>query len=142
MVASVGADPRVCHAQVVLACHALLWLLEHLPLLFILIGMLSHAAYYMLLRTFPVLTYTSVEFILSGGAWRVVCCAAPPLAVSLVAVRHLTRHAWVPPRSWPGVVPCRVAVVLHVTRLLPCRPQDGTLRACQAVDAWFLCGGA
>ena len=54
--------------QFVLGCHVALWLLEGLPIVFVLVGILSHVAYHMLLGTFPVLNYTSIEFVLSAGA--------------------------------------------------------------------------
>lgn len=51
----------------VLGCHVALWLLEGLPIVFVLVGILSHVAYHMLLGTFPVLNYTSIEFVLSAA---------------------------------------------------------------------------
>ena len=51
----------------VLAIHVLLLLFEDLPVLYLLIGLLSHGVYHTLLPSFPVIDFTDPRFIAGCG---------------------------------------------------------------------------
>jgi len=104
-----GSDTSCCvldACQFVLIVHALLLVFDDLPGLFVVVGILSHVAYHMLLRTFPMLSFTSLEFVLSCGASRLARLASCSCFSTCFR------------RSGGRSEPCCVALALHKSHLL------------------------